>query len=130
MKNLILVAAFFFSLSAFGQDIQCGPNNGIIKKAGKYKIELQNFGDYLQVSLYDKNLKPVKNKEVLSGVAEFTYGDKSVLKAKLIHEDFDELSAKVPLGDFVKCRIILTLLTETIWADYDNECSLLAQKKN
>ncbi|PBQ30526.1 hypothetical protein CNR22_01660 [Sphingobacteriaceae bacterium] len=118
-------------ISTQAQTHACDANTCTRKRAGSYQIEVSGCINYMDVTIYHKNNKPLAGTE-LTGYAEFYYPDESCLTEELAQfARTNSLRVKVPYPGFNNFKIALIINGQTVYAFFDNDCNLRAtlQKK-
>ncbi|MBC7861428.1 MAG: hypothetical protein IAF38_00555 [Bacteroidia bacterium] len=109
-----------------------GPHGGIVKVAGKYKIEMKNESSSLTEPktyfyLLDKNSKSIENSKLTCRV-KFFFNDSTSVDGQIVpyeKEGFVNLSA---ILRFNSCRVAFDLAGETISTIFENETILVKEE--
>jgi hypothetical protein len=128
MKTILFMLLLSLAICLKSQQGQeCAPGACTIKEAGNYNIELSGCYNYLDIYVYDKQLKPLRNVEI-TGYAEFHYLDETVLRSEFRqYYRTNSLRAKIAGPGFYNCRVNLNIAGENVSVYFDNECDLRAE---
>ncbi len=118
---IAIYATFALGLASLGIYTSLdGPHGGVVKDAGRYKIEMKSMPTHFSTYLLDHTTQPISNKG-LTCKAKFIFADSTMVDADLIPFGADGFEAKSLVGYFQSCRITFMAKGEAISAVFENE---------
>ena len=94
MKRIALPLLFLILVcTTHAQERKQAPHNGYIKRAGYYTVEVVDCFGYLEVYLFEMNMRPVRNYG-LEGLADFHYPDSTCTTSRLYPYGTDGFTAQ------------------------------------
>jgi hypothetical protein len=117
---MLCMLILFTGSSLRAQELPRGPNQGTLKKAGDYYIEMLGCMDHMEIYVYDRDQQSMSNVD-LSGDVKFMTGKKeiTVLLTPYGREGF---TAKLPPGVFDYSIIGIRAKNKRVEAQFGNEC--------
>lgn len=127
---IAIYATFALGLASLGVYVSLnGPHGGVVKDAGRYKIEMKSLPGHFSSYLLDQHTQPMSNKGLTCRV-KFIFADSTMVDADLVPFGSDGFEAKSQIGQFQSCRITFMARGENISAVFENEGVLVKDDKN
>jgi len=124
---VIFIALLFAFFSPEAQNLQRGPQQGVVKTDKNCKIEYLGCMDHLEIYLYDSSFIAMNNSDI-TGWVEFFYKDKKSTTAPLVKYGKEGYTAKLPLKPFEECLVKLEIRKTILSARFVNECPVSVDK--
>jgi hypothetical protein len=118
---IAIYATFAMGLASIGIYTSFdGPHGGVVKDAGRYKIEMTSLPTHFSTYLLDNASQPISNKG-LTCKAQFIFADSTSVDAELMPLGSDGFETKSLVGYFHSCRVTFIAKGESISAVFENE---------
>ncbi len=121
--------ALAFNIKAQDIDFKNGfMHGGILNTAGDYKIEVINSYRNFIVYLYDKNNKPIPNKDI-TGEVSFYYNHDASINLKLNAGENQSFTAEVKNANYYYCVVSFNIYGKPVSSKFFNLAEIAKKKK-
>ena len=131
MRTTLIIAFIILVSNINAQDTiknVGGPHGGILKSVESYKIEMLITYNRIYAYLYNKNVEPIRNKNI-TGEVVFVYEDNASLNIKLNPYENDGFIADVANPNYSYCTINFNIYGKMITTKFENQPELAKKEK-
>lgn len=112
---------FLISFSTFGtaQNTSTAPHGGQLKTSGYYRVEVVDCSGYLEVYLYELNMRPVSNYN-MTGKVDFHYPDNTCVTSPLFPYGVDSFTAEPEHQLYKSCEVFIQGRSFSVQAKFED----------